>query len=276
MLKRILRKKLTDEELKEIEESSTMFSHIMLFYFSFCAELAFYEKKVYSLFGAVENFYYENFRNNVFQMIEKTLLNNLSKKVNPMEARIPKFYTYADYLELPEDARVELIDGVIYDMSPAPPRVHQKIVSELTITIGSYLRQNKKPCEIYTAPFDVVLIEEAQDEKQAINVVQPDISIICDKRKLTDKGCVGAPEMIIEVASEYNPSHDYVRKLNLYNQFKVKEYWIVNPYEESILVYKYKDNIGYSSPKVYTFHDKVKVGIFEDLIIDFAQIKEVL
>jgi len=82
--------------------------------------------------------------------------------------------------------------------------------------------------------------------------------------------------MIIEVVSEYNPSHDYVRKLNLYNQFKVKEYWIINPYEQNILVYSYKDNIGFSSPKVYTFNDKVKVGIFEDLIIDLAQIKEVL
>jgi len=193
-----------------------------------------------------------------------------------MEVRIPKIYTYADYLGFPEDARVELIDGVIYDMSPAPSRKHQKIVVELTTVINNYLKASKKFCEIYTAPFDVVLIEEGQDEKQAINVVQPDISIICDKKKLTERGCVGAPEMIIEVVSEYNPSHDYVRKLNLYNQFKVKEYWIVNPYEESIVIYTYKDNIGYSSPKVYTFNDKVKVGIFEDLIIDFAQIKEVL
>jgi len=194
-----------------------------------------------------------------------------------MEARIPKIYTYADYLGFPQDARVELIEGVIYDMSPAPSRVHQKIVSELTITIGSYLRQNKKPCEIYTAPFDVVLIEEGQDEKQAINVVQPDISIICDKRKLTDKGCVGAPEMIIEVVSESNFSHDYIRKLNLYTQFKVKEYWIVNPNNQTILVYRLKDNEeDYLPPVAYTFNDKVKVGIFEDLIIDFAQIKEVL
>ncbi|WAM33265.1 Uma2 family endonuclease [Caldicellulosiruptor morganii] len=193
-----------------------------------------------------------------------------------MEARIPKIYTYADYLQLPEDARVELIEGVIYDMSPAPSRMHQKIVSELTITIGSYLRQNKKTCEIYTAPFDVVLIEEGQDEKQAVNVVQPDISIICDKKKLTDKGCIGAPEMIIEVVSQNNPAHDYIRKLNLYTQFGVKEYWIVNPYEQNIFVYVYHPETGYSYPKVYTFNDKVKVSLFEDLIIDFAQIKEVL
>ncbi|WP_039764452.1 MULTISPECIES: Uma2 family endonuclease [unclassified Caldicellulosiruptor] len=193
-----------------------------------------------------------------------------------METRIPKIYTYTDYLQLPEDARVELIEGVIYDMSPAPSRVHQEIVIELATLIKNYLKSSNKPCKLYTAPFDVVLTEEGQDEKQAINVVQPDISIICDKRKLTDKGCVGAPEMIIEVVSESNFSHDYIRKLNLYTQFKVKEYWIVNPKNQTILVYRLKDNEDYLPPEAYTFSDKVKVGIFEDLIIDFAQIKEVL
>jgi len=194
-----------------------------------------------------------------------------------MEARIPKIYTYADYLQLPEDARVELIDGVIYDMSPAPSRVHQEIVIELATLIKNYLKSSNKPCKVYTAPFDVVLVEEGQDEKQAINVVQPDISIICDKKKLTERGCVGAPEMIIEVVSENNSSHDYIRKLNLYTQFKVKEYWIVNPNNQTILVYRLKDNEeDYLPPEAYTFNDKVKVGIFEDLIIDFAQIKEVL
>jgi len=193
-----------------------------------------------------------------------------------MEERIPKVYTYADYLGFPEDVRVELIDGVIYNMSPAPSRIHQEIITELITVLNSYIKQNNKPCKVYAAPFDVILVEEGQDESKAKNVVQPDISIICDKKKLTERGCVGAPEMIIEVVSEYNPSHDYVRKLNLYNQFKIKEYWIINPYEQNILVYSYKDNIGFSSPKVCNFNDKVKVGIFEDLIIDFTQIKEVL
>ena len=193
-----------------------------------------------------------------------------------MESRIPKVYTYADYLEFPEDARVELIDGVIYNMSPAMSRIHQEIIFELTLVIGNYIKQNNKPCKIYTAPFDVVFVEEGQDESKAINVVQPDISIICDKKKLTDRGCIGAPEMIIEVVSQNNPAHDYIRKLNLYTQFGVKEYWIVNPYEQNIFVYVYRPETGYSYPKVYTFNDKVKVSLFEDLIIDFSQIKEVL
>ncbi|BCS81526.1 Uma2 family endonuclease [Anaerocellum diazotrophicum] len=194
-----------------------------------------------------------------------------------MEARIPKVYTYADYLELSEDARVELVDGVIYDMGPAPSRVHQEIVIELATLMKNYLKSSNKSCKLYTAPFDVVLVEEGQDESKATNVVQPDISIICDKKKLTtERGCVGAPEMIIEVVSESNFSHDYIRKLNLYTQFKVKEYWIVNPNNQTILVYRLKDNEDYLPPEVYTFSDKVKVCIFEDLEIDFALIKEVL
>ncbi|WP_238524581.1 Uma2 family endonuclease [Caldicellulosiruptor hydrothermalis] len=134
------------------------------------------------------------------------------------------------------------------------------------VSIGAFYLQSPP---ILQTP-NVILVEEEQDERQATNVVQPDISIICDKKKLTERGCVGAPEMIIEVVSEYNPSHDYVRKLNLYNQFKVKEYWIVNPNNQTILIYRLKDNEDYLPPEAYTFNDKVKVGIFEDLIIDFA------
>jgi len=193
-----------------------------------------------------------------------------------MESKIPKVYTYADYLELPEEARVELIDGVIYDMTPAPSRVHQEIVIELATLIKNYLKSSDKSCKLYTAPFDVVLVEEGQDESKATNVVQPDISIICDKKKLTERGCVGVPEMIIEVVSESNFSHDYIRKLNLYTQFKVKEYWIINPKNQTILVYRLKDHEDYLPPEVYTFNDKVKVGIFEDLEIEFSQVKEML
>ena len=163
--------------------------------------------------------HYHILANTVISFIQQP--KGITKKVIQMKVRIPKVYTYADYLGFPEDVRVELIDGVIYDMSPAPPRVHQKIVSELTITIGSYLRQNKRHVKSIQLHLMLFLLRKGRMKgKQAINVVQPDISIICDKRKLTDKGCVGAPEMIIEVVSEYNPSHDYVRKLNLDNQFK--------------------------------------------------------
>ncbi|WAM34434.1 Uma2 family endonuclease [Caldicellulosiruptor morganii] len=193
-----------------------------------------------------------------------------------MEEILPKFWTYEDYLKFPKEERVEIIDGVIYNMSPAPSRIHQEIIFELTLIIGNYIKQNKKPCKVYTAPFDVILVEEGNEVNKAKNVVQPDISIICDKKKLTEQGCIGTPDMIIEVVSQNNFSHDYIRKLNLYTQFKVKEYWIVNPQNQTILVYQLKDNQDYLPPSLYTFDDKIKVLIFDDLIIDFAQIKEVL
>lgn len=104
--------------------------------------------------------------------------------------------------------------------------------------------------------------------------MQPDISVICDKNKLTDKGCTGSPDMIIEVVSPFNPSSDYIRKLNLYDQYKVREYWIVNPMEQTILAYRIDPATNqYAAPKSYTFNDKIKVSIYDNLEINFAEIK---
>lgn len=182
-----------------------------------------------------------------------------------------KTYTYKDYLAYDEGERIEIIDGHIYNMSPAPSRIHQEIISALVIDIGNYIKSNNGPCKVYPAPFDVILKNEDEDIINSKNIVQPDISVICDKSKLTDKGCTGSPDMIVEVISPFNPSNDYVRKLNLYEQFKVKEYWIVNPIRKNILVYTLTDE-GYDSPMSYTFQDKVKINIYNDLEIDFSTI----
>lgn len=178
-----------------------------------------------------------------------------------------KVYTYTDYMSHSENERIEIIAGHIYAMTPAPSRVHQEIISNLVIEIGNYIKTNKGNCKVYPAPFDVFLIDD--DLNNCKNIVQPDISVICDKNKLTDKGCVGAPDMIVEVVSPYNPNSDYIRKLNLYDQYKVREYWIVNPLNQSILIYKLDENMSYAAPEAYTFKDKVKVGIYENLEIDF-------
>ena len=182
-----------------------------------------------------------------------------------------KIYTYDDYLKFPEDTIVEIIDGRISAMSPAPSRIHQTIVSRLMISIGRYIEDNNGDCEIFTAPFDVVLKNDDEEVGNSTNIVQPDISVICDKNKLTDKGCIGSPDMIVEVVSPFNPSNDYIKKLNLYNIYKVKEYWIVNPMKKNILVYTLTDT-GYDMPSIYTFNDKIKVNIYDNLEIDFASI----
>jgi Uma2 family endonuclease len=183
-----------------------------------------------------------------------------------------KLYTYSDYMSYDENERIEVIDGYIYAMSPAPSRVHQKIISELVTSFNIYIRSNKGPCQVYPAPFDVFLFD-SETLESCRNIVQPDISVICNKDKLTDKGCVGAPDLIVEIVSPYNMSSDYVRKLSLYEYYKVREYFIVNPINETILVYRLDETLKYSAPEIYTFKDKVKVGIYENLEINFADIE---
>lgn len=174
----------------------------------------------------------------------------------------PELYTENDYYSLPEDTRAELIDGQFFYMA-APGRIHQKILSELHITIGQYIRSKNGLCEVYPAPFAVKLFKD--NDK---TIVEPDISIICDPDKLTDRGCAGAPDWIIEIVSPSTSSHDYIRKLNLYADAAVREYWIVNPMSQSIYVY-FLDGDKFRTT-AYTFQDKIKVNIYDDFYIDFS------
>ena len=173
------------------------------------------------------------------------------------------FYTENDYYNLPENVRAELIDGQFYDMA-APSRIHQEILSSLHLEIGNYLRSKKGSCKIYPAPFSVKLFDNRK------TVVEPDISVICDPNKLTDQGCTGAPDWIIEIVSPSTSSHDYVRKLNLYLDAGVKEYWIVDPRNRKVLVYHLEQNDVKADS--YTFQDKIKVNIYDELWIDFTEL----
>lgn len=183
-----------------------------------------------------------------------------------------KMYTYTDYLTFTENEPIEIIEGRISAMSPAPSRIHQKIISKIITELNNYITSNNGKCEVYPAPFDVILVNEDEDFNNSKNIVQPDISVICDKNKLNDKGCIGSPDMIVEVVSPYNPNNDYIKKLNLYDTYKVKEYWIVNPMKNTILVYTLEDDNGYGMPVTYSFKDKVKVNIYNNLEIDFKSL----
>ena len=174
-------------------------------------------------------------------------------------------YTEEDYYNLPEDVRAELIDGQIYYMA-APSRVHQEILSYLHLEIGNYLRSKKGPCKVYPAPFAVKLFSD--DDK---NVVEPDISVICDPNKPTDRGCTGAPDWIVEIISPTTSSHDYIRKLNLYAGAGVREYWIVNPIDQSVWVYSLEQDKFKAI--AYTLQNKIKVNIYDDLWIDFTELE---
>ncbi len=170
-------------------------------------------------------------------------------------------YTTDFIYSLPEGKRAELIDGQVYYMAP-PTRIHQEIISELHYKIRSYFESHKGSCRVYPAPFAVFL---NQDNR---NYVEPDISVICDPRKLDDKGCNGAPDWVLEIVSPSSRRTDYHAKLFKYRTAGVREYWIVDPEKDRILVYNFETEDTWD----YTFHDTVKSGIYDDFQIDFSSV----
>ena len=174
----------------------------------------------------------------------------------------PKLHTEEDYYSLPENIRAELIDGQFYYMA-APSRMHQEILSALHAAIYNYIKSSGGSCKIYPAPFAVKL------SKDKDNIVEPDISVICNPDKLTDKGCTGAPDWIIEIISPSTPGHDYVRKLNLYMNAGVREYWIVNPMKSTVNLYDFEHEKGTNQ---YIFEDTIPVCIYENLNINIADL----
>jgi len=179
-----------------------------------------------------------------------------NKEVWKMPLLQEKIYTVNDIYALPYGERAELIDGQIYYMAP-PNRIHQKISWKLHQVIANYIDSNKGTCEVYAAPFAVFLNE---DDK---NYVEPDISVICDKNKLTDQGCNGAPDWIIEIVSPSSRRMDYYTKLFKYRTAGVREYWIVDPEKERVTVY----NFERETTDEYTFNSSVPVGIYEGFYI---------
>ena len=183
----------------------------------------------------------------------------------PLALAPQKTYTIDDVYALPNGKRAELVDGQIYDMAP-PSRKHQMIAGELFTAINNYIKLKNGICEPYIAPFAVFL---NKDDK---NYVEPDISVICDKLKLTDKGCSGAPDWIIEIVSPGSRRMDYFTKLFKYRTVGVKEYWIVDPEKNRILVYNFESE----DTGDYTFADSVKASIYDDLFINFSNIADLM
>lgn len=175
-----------------------------------------------------------------------------------MDAKaMERFYTVKDIYALPQGRRAELIDGKMYMMAP-PKRMHQKISALLHHQIITYIEEKHGDCEAYAAPFAVFLNEDDR------NYVEPDISVICDKNKLTEEGCAGAPDWIIEIVSPGSHSIDYKIKLFKYRYAGVREYWIVNPETGTVLVYDFEND---ESNVQYSFDDTIPVGIYDDLSI---------
>ena len=160
-----------------------------------------------------------------------------------------KKYTIEDIMALPENEHAELIDGQIYYQA-APSRKHH-----------DYIKRNGGQCKVYHAPFAVLL----NDDDSVY--IEPDISVICDRNKLSDRGCEGAPDWIIEIVSPGSRRMDYMIKLFKYRTAGVREYWIVDYAKDMVMVYNFEQN----EMETYTMADKVPVGIYDNLVIDFAE-----
>ena len=171
-----------------------------------------------------------------------------------------------DYYNLPEDERCEIIDGVIYDMG-APTWTHQEILAILTVEIRNYIKSKNGPCKVLPAPLDVKLGDKT--------IVQPDVLVLCDKKKNKQKRVEGAPDLAVEIFSPSSRKKDATIKHNKYAEVGVREYWTIDPDNERVIVYLLEDE--YSVPRIYTFEDKVPVHIFnDDCKIDFSEIKKEL
>lgn len=171
-------------------------------------------------------------------------------------------YTSKDYWNLPEGRRAELIGGQFYDMAP-PGFVHQKLVMELSGAIRDYIKTHKGNCEVIPGPFAVNL------DANETNWVEPDISVICDKNKLTERSCKGAPDFIIEVVSPSSRKMDYSNKNALYSNAGVREYWIVDPMKRVTTVYRYVEDVA---PVMIPFIQEIAVGIFSGLSITISEL----
>ncbi len=180
-----------------------------------------------------------------------------------MESAQSKTYTEEDYYNLPEDVRAELIDGQIYYMS-APNRIHQEILMFLSKMIANYIDSKKGTCKVYPAPFAVKLFEN--NDK---TIVEPDISVICDPKKLTDRGCDGAPDWIIEIVSPSTERMDYGIKLFKYCSAGVREYWIINPVNRTVNIYDFQSN---EKTGQYSFDNDIRSCIYDDLSIKIADL----
>jgi len=165
-------------------------------------------------------------------------------------------YTIEDIFALPDGERAELIDGKIYYMAP-PNTKHQRLVHFFDREIGNYIQGHKGECEVFPAPFAVFLNEDNK------SYVEPDISVICDKHKITDKGCSGAPDWVIEIVSLSSKSMDYFTKLFKYRTAGVREYWIVDSIKQRVMVYFFEKE----SVEEYSFGTDIPVGIYDGFTI---------
>ena len=192
-------------------------------------------------------------------------------QVQEPETTFNKHYTYRDYLQFTFDEMVEIIKGKIFRMSPGPSASHQKISRNLTVLIHSFL--SGKGCQMFAAPFDVILPTKDKDFMDSDRVVQPDIVVICDQKKIRERGCFGAPDWIIEILSPNTTKKDLQDKFDLYEESGVGEYWIAEPRNQTVEVFVL-DQGTYKRIRTYVKEDEVASHTLNGLTISLDNVFE--
>jgi Uma2 family endonuclease len=179
-------------------------------------------------------------------------------------------YTYKDYLGWPDDERWEIIEGVAYNMCPAPTPVHQLILGEIYGIFWTFFKD--KTCSVFLAPFDVRLSASGANDDEIDTVVQPDLSVICDKTKIDERGTKTAPDLVIEITSPSTAGKDMKQKLALYEKHGVKEYWIVHASERVVEIFSSNGQEVYVRPDVYAGEEKIETRLFPGLVVELAKV----
>ncbi|MEX8546716.1 MAG: Uma2 family endonuclease [Mucilaginibacter sp.] len=181
-----------------------------------------------------------------------------------------KTYTYADYLKWTFDERLELIKGYIFEMSPAPAEIHERISQRINRALLIFFYN--KPCEVYTAPFDVRLVRKTVSDRKITTVLQPDICVICDLAKIDEKGCLGAPDIVVEILSPGNNKKELQNKYEVYEEAGVKEYWVFEPQGKIFFKYVLDEDERFQPTKVLTLGDEVTSPILPGFALSLDEV----
>lgn len=205
----------------------------------------------------------------------------INQKPYPTEEEQPLFstlnevdfsaiYSYADYMRFAFDERMEIIKGRLFQMSPAPSRYHQKSFGSIHNSLYNFLEGQK--CEVYGAPFDVRLPKKSKEDKDIFTVVQPDVVVVCDPIKLDRRGCIGAPDIVVEILSPGNNKKELQNKYEVYEEAGVKEYWIVSTSDQTFFKYILNDAGKFEPTRLLTAGDKVTTPILPGFVLDLDKV----
>lgn len=193
----------------------------------------------------------------------------VTKNVQEPDFNYSGLYSYADYLQWTIQERLELIKGKIFRMSPAPTSTHQRLSQSINRELLNFLAGKK--CEVFVAPFDVRLPKKSKRNEDIFTVVQPDLCVICDPEKIDERGCLGAPDIVVEILSPSNNRKELKNKFEVYEESGVKEYWIVSPQDHTFLMYTL--TYGKFIPsRLMTEGDVVKCAVLPGFVLDLENL----